>query len=930
MDKNSYIFGPNQGMDILEHYGTKFHSGRYPYGSGEDPYQHAGDFLSRVQQLQKENGMTKREIASAHGMSVDELNFAIQKANEQRIQEAIATCKNRMEKGESRSSVARDLGVSESTLREWEKGKVLERREKIQNVVDILKKEVDEKGIIDIGEGVELELGITSSMLKQAIYNLEAQTGYYEGGIGVKNPTDPNFNHQTNVKVLCKDRDIYKEAYKDPQLIKSITDYYSEDGGKTFNRFQYPESVDSKRIQVRYAEDDGVKKDGMIEIRPGCKDLDLGDSHYAQVRILVDGTHYLKGMAVYSDDLPDGCDIRFNTNKHKGTPMTGNKDNTVLKNIKDDPANPFGATITAKGQSTYLDEHGKRKLSAINKLSEEGDYDTSNSKNLSSQFLSKQPIKLIKQQLDRTMDLKKGQYEDICSLNNPVVRKKFLKDFADDCDAEACHMQAVGLPRQHRQVLLGLNTIKDDEVYAPNYKNGEKVALIRYPHAGKFEIPILTVNNGNEEGKKIITPQGKDAIGISMKAAAKLSGADFDGDCAITIPITSKSNIKSQKTLKGLEGFDPKEKYPYSKGIRTMRKDEVQKQMGMISNLITDMTLKGAPESDISKAVRHSMVVIDAEKHRLDYKRSEIDNDIPLLKKKYQTGGASTLLSRRKQEVEVNERQGSPRIDSATGKYIYKESGRTYDERKLVKVRDKETGKMVPKIDPVTKKPIYKDGQKGKLAKEKVPLLSVTDDLRTLSSGTEQENLYANYGNSLKALANQARKEYMSTGSLHRSKEAATKYANEVGSLNAKLNTAIKNKPKEREAIRIANSKSAARIRDNYIIDKDEKQKIRTQEVNDARARVGANSKGTKVNITDKEWEAIQAGAVSGSFLNKLLQFSNEDRVRELAMPNQNKGISDSKRARLKSLANSGYTTSEIAASLGISVSTVKKYLDEN
>ena len=54
----------------------------------------------------------------------------------------------------------------------------------------------------------------------------------------------------------------------------------------------------------------------MIYVRPGVKDLRIGDKRYGQVRIMVDGTHYLKGMAVYKDDLPPGKDIVFNTNKH--------------------------------------------------------------------------------------------------------------------------------------------------------------------------------------------------------------------------------------------------------------------------------------------------------------------------------------------------------------------------------------------------------------------------------------------------------------------------------------------------------------------------------------------------------------------------------------------------------------------------------------
>ena len=40
--------------DTLEHYGMPRRSGRYPYGSGDDPYQHGRDFLGRVEELRKQ------------------------------------------------------------------------------------------------------------------------------------------------------------------------------------------------------------------------------------------------------------------------------------------------------------------------------------------------------------------------------------------------------------------------------------------------------------------------------------------------------------------------------------------------------------------------------------------------------------------------------------------------------------------------------------------------------------------------------------------------------------------------------------------------------------------------------------------------------------------------------------------------------------
>ena len=212
-----------------------------------------------------------------------------------------------------------------------------------------------------------------------------------------------------------------------------------------------------------------------------------------------------------------------------------------------------------------------------------------------------------------------------------------MKSFADDCDAAAVHLQAAALPRQKYQVILPLTTIKDNEVYAPNYKDGETVALIRYPHGGTFEIPILKVNNKLAEGKSVLGNTPADAIGINKKNADRLSGADFDGDTVMVIPCNStKSKVKITSTspLKGLEGFDTKDAYGgtvkkdvdgvdhyYRNGKEYKIMRNTQTEMGKVSNLITDMTLKGATQDELARAVRHSMVVIDAEKHKLDISR---------------------------------------------------------------------------------------------------------------------------------------------------------------------------------------------------------------------------------------------------------------------------------------------------------------------
>ena len=888
--------------DILMHYGVKRRSGRYPWGSGENPFQRSGDLIARVDEL-KSQGLTEKQIAESIGITTTDLRMQLRVAKHERRELEAARARSLREDGLSLNEIAEKMGyANDSSIRSLLNENTSVNKNKAKVTAEKLKEELEKKGMLDVGVGVEKELGVTQNTLKEALFILETE-GYNVYGVGIPQVTNPG--KQTNTPVLCKPGTEYKDVYRDLGQIKSVGDYYSTDGGLTYTKLKYPQSIDSNRVKILYGDEGGTDKDGVIEIRRGVEDLDLGNSHYAQVRILVDGTHYLKGMAMYSDDIPDGVDIVFNTNKKTGTPKTD-----VMKKIKDDdPDNPFGAAIKAGGQSTYIGKDGKEHLSAINKIKEEGDWDKM-SKNLSSQFLSKQSISLIKKQLDLTYRDRAAELDEIMSLTNPTIKKKLLLDFADECDGAVVHLKSAALPRQSTQVILPITKIKETEIYAPNYRDGELVALVRYPHGGTFEIPVLRVNNKNKSAISILGKDIADAVGINPKVAERLSGADFDGDQVVVIPTNDKVRITSTPALKGLQNFNPKDAYPETPGMKYMTKSETQKQMGVVSNLITDMTLKGAKEDEIVRAVKHSMVVIDAEKHKLNYKQSEKDNGIAELKQKYQgyaddtgklVGGASTLLSRRKQDVAVPERQGSGMIDPDTGKVTYKESGRTYVNSK---------GQTVA-------------------ATTKVKLLSQVDDVRTLSSGTPQENAYADYANAVKALANQARKEYRVTGNLKYDSGAASTYANEVSHLNAQLNLAIKNAPRERQAQAIANSRVQAKVQANPALKQDKKElkKVRQLEITNARAEIGASGKETKITISDREWEAIQAGAISDSRLSQILKYTDTDALRERATPRTTTQLSNAKVSKIKAMASSGYSMAEIADSLGVSTSTVTKYL---
>lgn len=898
----------------LMHYGTPRHSGRYPWGSGKDPYQRNASFLGNVHKLKKQ-GVKETEIARGMGMNTKELRNRIAAATrEKRAYEAAEAARLR-EKGMGYTAIGRRMGKSESSIRALLDPTLKERASATAVNADILRKAVEEKGYIDVGSGTEQLMGLRRHQLDTAVSYLQSE-GYAVHQVPVE---QLGTGKNTNVKVLAKPGTTWGEVAKNKDQIQLVTNVYSEDGGKTVRPFEPPISIDSKRIQINYAETGGIDKDGVIELRRGIEDISLGNARYAQVRIAVDGTHYLKGMAMYADDLPDGVDIRFNTNKHEGTPFE-----KVLKPMKDDPDNPFGASIKADdklllAQRHYIGKDGKEHLSALNIVNEEGGWNTW-SKNLASQFLSKQNPALAKKQLDLSYDIAKEEFDEIMALTQPTVRASLLEKFASQCDSDAVHLQAAALPRQSTKVILPFPDMKEGEVYAPNLRDGETVALVRYPHGGIFEIPTLTVNN-KHKGANALIPNALDAIGINPKVAERLSGADFDGDTVIMIPIDNVK-IRTSAPLDGLKDFDPKALYPKYEGMHIMTSHEKGIEMGKVSNLITDMTIKGAKPEEICRAVRHSMVVIDAEKHELNYKQSEIDHNIAELKEKYQgrkDAGASTLISRSTSEVLVDQRKVKPvsrmtpeeRKAWEEGKIIYQETGATYNKKRV----SKKTGEVL--------------GYNELKRKESSTRMAEVDDAFDLASRdavgntTRIETVYANYANSMKALALQARKASRAVEDIPYSPSARQTYATEYASLTAKLNLALKNAPLERQAQLIANKAVATKRKANPDMDNEHLKRLKGQELDAARMRVGA--KKQQIEITEREWEAINAGAIPKTRLQDILSNADSKRVRQLATPRTSTGLSAAKAARARSMLNDGYTQAEVADRLGVSVSTLIK-----
>lgn len=878
--------------DSLQHYGILRKSGRYPWGSGDNPAQRSKTFFDIVKEL-RELGMTDTEIAKAHGMTSTEFRNTASIARNAKRAADQNEAKRLKDKGMSNVEIGKRMGIPDTSVGNLLRAADQNREDVLNSTVEMLKRQVDEKKYVDVGVGVErnLDIPISNTKLSTALAVMKDQ-GYSVHRVKIDQLGTRN---QTEIKVLVPPGVTQKEAWMNRGNIRQISEF-TEDGGRTWLGIQPPLSINSKRLAINYKEDGGAAADGVIFVRPGVKDLDLGGSRYAQVRIAIDGTHYIKGMAMYKDDLPPGTDLMFNTNKSKSAYKLD-----ALKPLKDDPDNPFGSAI--KRQIIERSARGKETVtSAMNIVNEEGDWDRW-SKTLSSQMLSKQSPRLAKRQLDLTFEERKTSLDEILALTNPAVRRTLLDSFAGDADAAAVHLKAKALPNTLNHVILPISSMKPNEIYAPNYKNGERVVLIRHPHGGIFEIPELVVNNNRPEAKAAIG-RAKDAVGIHHSVAEKLSGADFDGDTVLVIP-NNHGQVKTADSLKGLIGFSGKDDYPAYEGMPKMDARTRGLEMGKISNLITDMTIQGAPPSELVRAVRHSMVVIDAEKHNLNYRLSAINNGIPQLKEKYQgsgRAGASTLISRAKSEIRVPERKPRPAseggpIDRATGKLVFVPTGATRTTR---------SGKVEVK----------------KIKSEK---LAETDDAHTLSSGTPIEKVYADHSNKLKALANQARLEMVHTKSIPYSPSAKTAYHKEVASLDAKLDLALRNAPRERQAQVLANAQYAIRKRANPEMDRDEEKKIKSQLLAEARTRTGA--KKTLVKIEDEEWKAIQAGAITNNKLTAILKNADLDEVKKLATPKRAVLMTSTKIATAQTMLASGYTQAEVAERLGVSLTTLKNSL---
>lgn len=918
--------------DELSHVGTPHegstpHSGRYEYGSGGNPYQHASNFKTQYARY-KADGMSDNEIKKL--MNLTENQFRAKKALERSYDIAYKwwETKKLKESGMSNTAIAKKLGVTEGNVRSILKKQEATRKDSLISTCNVLKDMVEKKNIIDVSRGTEKTNGlnqISNDKLNKALEALKDE-GYFVDTIDIHQVQD--YKKVTHTKVLAKPEYDYNYIREHSEEIQPFEDYDTIDNGDSWYAMRFPTSVNRKRIYVRYAEDGGADKDGTIELRRGVPDLDLVGKQYAQVRIAVDGNQYMKGMAYISDHIPEGYDIVYNSNKKRGSsdadvfkPFKTNTDGTIDKD------NPFGAVLHKEvGQRDYIDpKTGEKKLSPINIVKPEGEW-TTYRKDLPSQFLSKQDVSLIKAQINLAMESRKNEYEDIKKIENPAIRQKLLEDFGDNCDKAAYELRGQALPRQSTKVILPVPSLKDNEIYAPQYKDGEEVALVRFPTSGLFEIPKLKVNNRNKEGIDVVTPSSVDAVGINPTVATQLSGADFDGDTVMVLP-TKGHKILNRDPYDELLKFDTKSyKAVLDKDgnatCRLMLTDSARdKHMGVISNLITDMTLYGgASDDELIRATKYSMIVVDAKKHKLDYEQAKKDLRIAELHKKYQgksNGGARTLISRAKGELHVPEFEDY-KINPNTGERTKQYTRKTrYDKKK---------GKYVDRTTEITKMSSVKDAldiasdkkyNKDTGKWEKIPGIMPN----------EKEVIYASYANGLKTLGNESRKlSLVASKEIVQNKDMAALYSKEVASIKDKLDEQATYAPRERMAQRQASYVVRAKIEDLNggdwsEVESEDLKKIKNQALAAQRARY--DSKRPNLTLTDKEWEAVNKGACNKSTVQRLMRNIDPDYLREKTMPQSKDKIPPSKISRAKNMLQRGYTLKEISEALNISMSSI-------
>ena len=315
--------------NYILHTGVKRKSGRYPWGSGEHPYQDEPWFKGWGEL--RAQGKSEKDIAEEFGMTLKEVRYRYSYGKDAEKAANIAHAQElRYTRQMSPKAIAEKMGVSESTVNAWLKPSTEERVRETRDLADKLVESASKnKNIkaIDVGKGVSNILGCNPTKLEAALTVLKD-----EGYLIVKKPVPNPSNIKKNTEMMflyvppkswngLSEEEKTKKAFRDISVnldkIEPPCDVHIDENNKTSIGIEPPKSVSSSRVSVAYQS----PKDGLIEIRRGVPDLYMGETRYNQVRIAVDDTHYIKGVAVYSDKLPDGVDILVHSNKKEGVPL---------------------------------------------------------------------------------------------------------------------------------------------------------------------------------------------------------------------------------------------------------------------------------------------------------------------------------------------------------------------------------------------------------------------------------------------------------------------------------------------------------------------------------------------------------------------------------------------------------------------------------
>lgn len=183
----------------LSHIGMPRRSGRYPWGSGEDPQQRNKSFLGQVDELKKK-GLSEVEIAKGLGMTTSQLRARVSIASSELRKSNVAMAQKLKEKGYSNTAIGERMDVNESTVRSWLNPAIQERSELAMATANMLKESVDKKGYVDVGAGAERYIGVNRTKLKTSIEMLKDE-GYLVSYITVE---QLGTGKNTNVMVLSK------------------------------------------------------------------------------------------------------------------------------------------------------------------------------------------------------------------------------------------------------------------------------------------------------------------------------------------------------------------------------------------------------------------------------------------------------------------------------------------------------------------------------------------------------------------------------------------------------------------------------------------------------------------------------------------------------------------------------------------------------